>query len=410
MYGTRSLLLSLGLGVALAQGVPLAAQDKAVPWWERIRVSGDMRMRDEGFFQDGADARNRLRFRYRLGLTATINPEWEAGFRLASGEAGNITSSNQSFDDAFTRKAIEIDRAFIRYSPKSLFGSHRPILRLTGGKFSPAHFRPAAVIPSEMVFDNDVSVEGFHQEITALARSTGLLRRLEFHGDQWIVDEVSRGEDAWVLGGQGVLRLSPGGGVSDLTLAGGVLHFTQPDRIAMARNGNGAIVITNGVRLDDGTVIEGGVPFSPGQDNPIVGFVSRFTVLTGSAAVAITPRASTRPISAFVDLAHNTRADDDHNALWAGAGWGRLQRPGDWTAAVAYARTEKEAVISAFSYSDLGRSGGTNTKGWMLQVEYQAAPGIVLAAKHHLITLIRAPAGQPNPTLHCLQVDVRAGF
>ncbi len=410
MRGTRSLLLSLGLGLVVGWLSPLVAQDAPAPWWERIRVSGDMRVRDESFFQDGADSRNRLRFRYRLGLTAAINPEWEAGFRLASGEEGNITSTNQSFDNAFTRKAIEIDQAFIRYSPKSLFGSGRPILRLTGGKFGPAHFRPAAVLQSELVLDGDVSVEGFHQEVTALARSAGLLRRLEFHGDQWIVDEVSRGDDAWVLGGQGVLRLSPGGGVSDLTLSGGVLHFTQPDRIAKARNGNSSMVITNAVRLDDGTVIEGGVPFSPDPDNPIAGFVSRFTVVTGSAAVAITPGASPRPITAFVDVAHNTVADDDNNALWVGTGWGRLRRQGDWTAAVAYGRTEKEAVISAFNYSDLGRDGGTNTKGWMLQLEYQAATGVVFAAKHHIATRIRPPSGDPNSDLHRLQVDVRVGF
>lgn len=410
MRGTRSLLLSLGLGLGVGSLSPLAAQDAPVPWWERIRVSGDMRMRDESFFQDGADSRNRLRFRYRLGLTATINPEWEAGFRLASGEEGNVTSSNQSFDNAFTRKSIEIDRAFIRFSPKSLFGSDRPVLQLTGGKFGPAHFRPAAVLQSELVLDGDVSVEGFHQEVTAVARSTGLLRRLEFHGDQWIVDEVSGGDDAWVLGGQGVLRLSPGGGVSDLTLAGGVLHFTEPDRIARARNDNSALVVTNAVRLDDGTVVEGGVPFAPDPDNPITGFVSRFTLVTASAAMVITPGASTRPLGAFADFAHNTRADDDNNALWIGAGWGQRRKQGDWTAAVAWGRTEKEAVISTFNYSDLGRSGGTNTKGWMFLLEYQAATGVVFAAKHHLATLVRAPAGQSNPTLHRLQVDVRVGF
>lgn len=409
MRGTQSLLLSLGLG-GLLLGLPtgVAAQEVPAPWWERIRLSGDMRLREEDFIQDNAETRARFRFRYRLGITVNINPEWRAGFRLASGERGDITSANQSFDEAFTRKAIEIDRAFIEYTPKSVFGSGRPILRLTGGKFGPAHFRPAAILRSEMVIDNDVQVEGFHQEIMAISRTSGLVRGLEFHGDQWVVDEASRADDAWVFGGQGVVRLAPGG--ADLTVAAGVLHFTQPDRLARARNGNDEIVVSNAVRLEDGTVVEGGVPFDPDPDNPIAGFVSRFTIVTASAAMVVTPRGTTRPLSAFVDFAHNTQADDDNTALWVGAGWGQTRKRGDWTAAAAWGRTEKEAVLSAFNYSDLGREGGTNTKGWMLQLEYQAATGVIFAAKHHIVTLVRPLPEGGNPALHRLQVDVRVGF
>ncbi len=386
------------------------AQDASLDWWERIRFSGDIRIRHEAFFQEAAPTRTRFRFRFRLGLTSQINPDWRVGFRVASGNADNITSTNQSFDGLFDGKSVSINRAYVQFAPASFLGSNRPILSFTGGKFSPQHFKPSAGMGSELVLDGDVTVEGFHEAVGVLRAGQGLLRRIDLHADQWVLDEVGSGPDAWMFGGQGVVTLGLDSSRTTLTLAGGVMHYRRPDLIAQAGNSNDQLVISNGVRLQDGSVVDGGVPFKPTASNPIIGFLNGFTILRGAAEFVMRPRGASRPFGIFVDVAHNTEAVRDNDAIWVGASWGELRRSGDIRLAAAFARAEKESTVSALSYSDFGRSGGTNVQGLMLQIEVRAARGVTMSAKDHLVTQIRSPAGQPSPSLHRLQLNTAVSF
>ncbi|MSU27762.1 MAG: hypothetical protein EXS27_07585, partial [Pedosphaera sp.] len=61
-------------------------------WVTALRVSGDVRLRYDGIYMDpdsgGATSvdRNRIRHRTRLGVTATLQDDFEVGIRLTSGE------------------------------------------------------------------------------------------------------------------------------------------------------------------------------------------------------------------------------------------------------------------------------------------------------------------------------------
>ena len=51
----------------------------------RFRLTGDIRVRGESFFQDGVDDRNRGRVRVRFGVDGKLNEDLVGGFALATG-------------------------------------------------------------------------------------------------------------------------------------------------------------------------------------------------------------------------------------------------------------------------------------------------------------------------------------
>ena len=66
----------------------------------------------------------------------------------------------------------------------------------------------------------------------------------------------------------------------------------------------------------------------------------------------------------------NTEASSDDTGYEAGAGIGANKDPGDVAFTYAYEHLETDAVISAFSESDFGHDGGTNTEAHIVQLSY----------------------------------------
>ena len=97
----------------------------------RFRLTGDVRVRGEDFFQERTADRNRARIRVRFGFDGKLNEDFIAGIMVASGRLGDPSSTNASLNDFFERKTIGIDRAYITYNPVA----HK-WLSLTGGKFA----------------------------------------------------------------------------------------------------------------------------------------------------------------------------------------------------------------------------------------------------------------------------------
>jgi len=84
--------------------------------------SGDIRLRGEPIFGGPADqsqVRSRLRFRLRFNADAKLNDQISGGFALASGDLNDPISTNQTFNQFYTRKPFAIDRAFLTYTPSS---------------------------------------------------------------------------------------------------------------------------------------------------------------------------------------------------------------------------------------------------------------------------------------------------
>src|SRR5262244_3186551 len=146
---------------------PVKDVKKSIDWLDRFTFSGDMRVRSEGFYQErGPDATSRIRERIRLrfGATMKITDEVLAGLRLASGDPNDPISTNQ---------------AYITLTPKQSIGlgeyPWNPI-SITGGKFANPVFRPRAVMNSEMIWDDDLTPEGFSETFTLWDSPEGLMR------------------------------------------------------------------------------------------------------------------------------------------------------------------------------------------------------------------------------------------
>src|SRR5262245_21362381 len=74
-----------------------AVAAKIPAWLNMLTPFGDIRLRQEGFYENDMHARNRFRFRGRVGLTANVTDEISGTMRLATGNANDPISTNQTF-------------------------------------------------------------------------------------------------------------------------------------------------------------------------------------------------------------------------------------------------------------------------------------------------------------------------
>src|SRR5262249_42579 len=81
----------------------------------QFNISGDLRFRYDGQFNQGFDAklpaedRNRGRMRVRLQLAGEFHKNFDWAVRVASGDYTLPTATNQTFTDFFNRKPIGLD-------------------------------------------------------------------------------------------------------------------------------------------------------------------------------------------------------------------------------------------------------------------------------------------------------------
>jgi hypothetical protein len=231
-----SLLLAIG-------ALPLLAEDET--WSERIEFSGDLRLRYEGFDQEGRfdeDRRDRFRFRLRFGLLADVNDWVDLGLELRSGNPDDPVSDNQTLDGGFTKKDIAIAQAFALFAPAER-------VEVIAGKFDPGDFWQV----SDLQWDDDVVVEGALERFTIGERGplTGAYVALY----QYMLEEQSSAEDAYILG----VQLAPSfalGAENALQVGGGLDVYEEP-QLVVNRTLSGALEgnpVTNLVR-PDGTLV-----------------------------------------------------------------------------------------------------------------------------------------------------------
>lgn len=378
-----------------------AQQDTTTKWYDRLRFEGDFRIRYEKFSLEDVPGRGRFRLRMRTGFTLPISKTVLAGVRIATSEPGSATSHNVSLTGAFTPKNIGLDRAFLSWVPSNRF-------TLTAGKFANPLVRPASLMRSELIWDEEVAPEGFHEQVNLVVAKEGLLRRVAVLGEQWSLQEVADGPDTWMFGGQGVADLSFSSRVS-ATVTAGYYAYLNGKQLATARNANGALLVTNSVVLRDSTILPGGKVLAPPAGNPFATFLNDFELVTGSAGVSIDRVFGRMPLQMYLDVVHNLGATSERTGYLAGISAGVLHQRGDWAAAVLYAHVPTEATLSIYSYSDLG-PGGTNVQGPIFQLQYRPSKDFTLSARHHVISAVNpATAASPN-TLHRLMIDAAVSF
>ncbi len=396
----------------------LDAQDKssATPaaqptpdWLDRFTLFGDARVRGEAFFQDRQPDRDRFRVRARLGVKATASDELEGTVRLATGDPNDPISTNQTFSEAFTRKPVSLDQAFLTVKPASSLGFDRPYLTLTAGKMPLTVFRPKAVGTSEMIFDDDLTPEGMSETGNVVDAKDGVVRKLSVQAVEWSLKELTTAADSWIFGGQVTSELAVASRAT-LTVAFGNYYLSGANRLAQQINTDPTLTSTNALVLKDGTVFAGGVPFKLDTTNPVVRYAGGFNLVEPSLSLVVDTGAAAWPLAVFADFVHNTEAQSKPDAYWVGVGVGQTKNPGEWAVSAIYAHTETNAVISALSYSDFGRSGGTNQAGPFLKIDWMPLSRLVLTVKNHFVTFADTPKGKSSSIVNRLQLDAAYTF
>ncbi|QUS42277.1 hypothetical protein RPMA_06035 [Tardiphaga alba] len=176
--------------MARAHSENWASPGKYPEWAQRIRFYGDLRARYEGqFFPTGNDPRQinynaintgnpydlsdntnfywaptyntsenrqRARFRVRVGADVDIADNFVGGFRFASGDSGSPVTLNQTMGGSggnFSKYALWIDRAYLRYQPSEDFS------------FSVGRFDNPFWSPTDLVWYRDLGFDGFAAQL-----------------------------------------------------------------------------------------------------------------------------------------------------------------------------------------------------------------------------------------------------
>ncbi|MBI4516601.1 MAG: putative porin [Deltaproteobacteria bacterium] len=398
-------------------------------WLDSISLFGDLRTRHEGFYAQDLNARNRFRLRARLGLTANVSDEVGATVRLASGNPDDPISTNQSFERAFTRKPINLDQAYLTLKPGKTLGLDPGWVTVTGGKFGVNAYRV-----SELIWDDDLSPEGATETVNLVEQRQGFLRGLKVNAFQWIVDELAAAGDPWMGGGQ-LVADTAFSDTTKWTLAFADYHYENLNGVARK------FLSQNTTDSKDPTKSNANSSFNSQLANSnslvrdanknILGYRSRFNVIHGATELnSADPVGLGIPAGVFSDLAYNTQADGRNVGFYIGAGIGKagkdwyhnsLKNVGDWGMSYTYARVEKDAVPSLFSFSDLDyvqkkatQKGSTNVSAHMVRLDYVLLPNLQLTAKAHLIDALDRKASNAslngNPTLVRTQLDAVLKF
>ena len=416
----------------------------AVPGWvTRFRVGGDIRIRYEGnYFPTGNDntgafpnfnaintgspfdvsgtvfspqlnvdqGRQRFRLRARIGAEIEMGEGFTAGLRIATGENNSPVTTNQSLGAAnqgqggnFSKYAIWLDRAFLKYEVGGLPTRN---LALSAGRFDNPFFSTDIIYDEDLGFDGGALVGKYEvaKGVTPfLAGGAFPIFNTDFHFSSNQPAKF-KSSDKWLYGVQSGLDLKLRKDLS-IKIAGAYYYFdgvegklstpytplnssdagnTDNRRPSFAQKGNTYMPLRN-------IVPNASNNFGTTNQFQYFGLASKFRpiALTGKVdytgfepvtvslsgeyvknlgfdrgainRIAVNNRGSSSTAGSLGKFA----GGDTAWILGLKVGSAALQKRGDWQLGFNYRHVESDAVIDGFNDSDFG-NGGTNQEGYSL--------------------------------------------
>lgn len=320
--------------------------------------SGDVRLRYEPFFGGTlSQDRHRERFRLRFNAISKFSGELTGGLRISSGDELDPTSTNQTMTSFFQRKPINIDRAFLQYHPHWL----QP-LTLTGGKFGYTWYR------TELTFDNDLNPEGFSQSLS-FDFDNPVFQKVTLVAFQLPFRETSGFDDSFLHGGQ----IQTYWKLSDAVKLSGYAAFYNWHRSDPVRTAQTA----GALKGSSNTNAASGTEFA--SNFALLDLIGRLDIDTGYAGWPLMLQLNfvnnTRPCTneTTVAIACNPR---DRSGWWAEAQLGKTKKQHDVQFGYTFIRIEQEAVLAAFSFSDVRQP--TSVVNHRFNFGYQAYRNVTL--------------------------------
>jgi hypothetical protein len=376
----RSVLCLLIVLVA-GEGAPALGQPQDAappPWHQRIHFGGDLRLRYEGFFREAREPRHRERFRLRIGVSAPVTDEITLGLRLASGDPANVTSPNQSFGDFLARKPLHLDQVFVTYTPR-FFGR----LTLGAGKFG------YPVSRTQLVWDDDVNWEGTYQQF-AFGGGRVAARLVAVQSP---VQEVAQDLRAMMFGGAAELRVTHEARAFRVSIAN--YRWTNAGQVAVALDRGALRTQNTNLLVRDGA-------------GRVTGFQSDFNLVDLVAQATLNTGNREYPVVAVANVVSNRGAvTAEDTGFWLSGRFGRAITPGTVSFAYTFARIEQEAVLSAYSFSDIP---GTNLTFNGVTLSYAARQQVHLDFTGIFTRPLRPEPGDVDRLLSRIQIDARIAF
>jgi hypothetical protein len=315
--------------------VPAVAN--AAEWYEKLKLKGDVRFRNELIQQQDKGDNFRWRIRARLATDAEINEAWSAAFGLASGSDDPV-STNQTLTSGFSRKQVNVDLAYVNFHPKRF-----PGMNMDFGKM---RFPFEQGDKQQLIWDNDLTPEGIALK---LKRKAGEKTNLFMNAAAFYITDNDPDNEQWMSGAQAGVSVKPsdkvgvmaGAGYFDFLRTKGLPTFYDSSK----NSGNSAKKVVNGDKTTYYYIRD----------------YQEFEVL-GILDAKLNDKMSLRLTGDYVN---NTGADSLNTAYLVGGTLNYGKDKGSLKLFVNYRTIEADALIGAFNYSDF-IGGGTNGKGFEL--------------------------------------------
>jgi hypothetical protein len=401
----------------MARMLDRAEKTKVASWIDEMKWSGDLRLRAEFFDnEDQFDPTDRWRYRYRLRLGfETKFKDWATiGVRVSSGGEDPV-STNQSFDDTFSRKEFRIDLAYVTLQPPGW-----DWVSVSAGKIKNPIWQTS--ISSPLQYDHDVTPEGVAEQFEFKFGEDNRHKLFANFG-QFALDEIgSDANDPYLLEFQGGFETrfgkDPKKPVVKATAAGGYMLTMNADLMSVPRadqpggtnvssvafqstspNRGNATRLVNGNRLffDDFQVVtaRGEIVWQL-RDQPFLGTPCALT-LSGEYIKNLNDA-----FKNLIDTEVANLTDLDQTEGYTGqVAFGGNKKQGEWQIAYQYKHLEADATWDAITDSDWGL-GGTDRKGHVFKGSYNVRDWWQLTLSAFITEKIsrRATIASPFGTAH----------
>lgn len=166
---------------------PAAAEAVQIPGWvEKIKLKGDVRYRNEVGHPGAGPNTYRQRVRARVGIEGEVTDTVKAGIGIATGANGDGTgrSTNQTLQGEFGSYDLNLDYAYIKWSPK--------VDPLEKVMFEVGKFKKPIYTPGDFLWDSDLRFDGAAGNIKySLGEELGVPLDLYVNGGFFIVDYLA---------------------------------------------------------------------------------------------------------------------------------------------------------------------------------------------------------------------------
>jgi len=381
---------------------------------------------------DTQSSRTRERLRLRLGLTAKVTDEVGVGVRLATGNATDRVSTNQTMGQNFNKYQLFVDRAFVRLDPAEW-------VSIQGGRI------PNPWFSTEMTWSENLNFEGLATSFRRPVVDDGFAPFLTvgYFPMREATPPTRNSRAMWGAQLGAAMELD-----SRTRLKFGLAYYQYNN--VEGRSESDYTVLSNGIssglkygryeypvglRQRGNTVFETNplLTFSSDVIKPTWGLAYRFKPLVLTASAEFT---HFNPFNILVaaEYANNTafslsdfrrRTDPafygnvnpggrrDGYQLKFAVGALDVRDANDWQVQLSYRHVGSDAVLDAFTDSDLGL-GGTNIRGYTLGLNYGLDRNTALGMRYMAAENIDTPlnSNYPNASfkVNTLMVDLNVRF